>query len=122
MDQHLILALLHVFLIAPFFIYIGVQRAAIPEWLFKVLIALGLVIILYHAYRAYAKYKAGNSMLWVNIIHAFYVGPLLIWIGVKEKDAPRSAYEMLLLVAFAALGYHGYNAVLMLSTATGDRD
>lgn len=40
------------------------------------------------------------------------VAPLLIYIGIKQKETPRPAYELLALVSFAALGYHMYSLVL----------
>jgi hypothetical protein len=44
----------------------------------------------------------------VNLIHALWIGPLLLYIGAKKKETPRPAYELLLLTAFGALGYHMY--------------
>lgn len=51
----------------------------------------------------------------------FYVGPLLMWIGLKGEDTPRSAFEILLILAFAAGGYNLYNLILQLSTVTGGK-
>jgi hypothetical protein len=47
------------------------------------------------------------------------VAPLLFWIGYYKKDTSRQAFEMLLLLAFAAGGYNLYNLVVQLSTVTG---
>jgi hypothetical protein len=44
----------------------------------------------------------------VNLIHALWVGPLLLYIGIHKKETVRAAYELLLLTGFAALGYHLY--------------
>lgn len=54
-------------------------------------------------------------MIWVNLIHMLYVAPLLIYIGYREKFTPRYAYELLALIAFAALGYHTYNLILSMN-------
>ena len=121
MDSHFYLALFHVLIVAPFLIYVGIQRASLPKWLFYVLIGLGAVIVAYHSFKAYGKWLKGSSNLWVNFIHMFYVGPLLMWIGLKGEDTPRSAYEILLLLAFAAGGYNLYNLILQLSTVTGGK-
>jgi hypothetical protein len=38
----------------------------------------------------------------------------LIYIGYKKQDTPRFAYELCIMVGFAALGYHTYSAIKML--------
>ena len=100
------LHLFHLLGVVPFFLYITVVRSAMPEVMFYVLIALGLFIVLYHSYKGIKKYMAGSTYWWVNLVHALIVGPLLIGIGVQGKTAPRAIYEALLLVTFAAMGYH----------------
>jgi len=77
-----------------------------PTAVFYSLIALGIVLVVYHGYKAVVRYMGGSNYWWVNVIHALIVGPLLIYIGVKQKEAPRAAYEGLFLITFAALGYH----------------
>ena len=122
MNEHLVLNIFHVFFVAPLLIYVGVQRASSPEWLYKVLLAIGVVIVLYHTYRAYVKFRSGSSSLWVNLIHVAYVGPLLMWIGIQGADTPRAAFEMLLLLAFAAGGYNLYGLILQLNTVSGGKE
>lgn len=108
MDTHSIINLLHILLIAPFFAYIGIVKSDIPQTIFYVLMALGIIVTLYHGYKLAVRIQAKSGLAWINAIHAFYVGPLLFYIGYKQKEAPRSAYEVLLLFAFAAGGYHLY--------------
>jgi hypothetical protein len=50
------------------------------------------------------------------------VAPLLLYIGYHGKETTRQAFEALLLLAFAALGYNLYNLVIMMSTVSGDKD
>jgi hypothetical protein len=71
--------------------------------MFQVIIGLGAFIILYHVYKSLYKKDA-----WVNYIHIFLVGPLLMYIGFYEDKTPRKAFEIILMFAFASLGYHGY--------------
>jgi threonine/homoserine/homoserine lactone efflux protein len=81
-------------------------------WIFSVLSGLGIILIVYHGYKTFIKWKANSPSLWVNAIHVFAVGPLLLFIGSKGYDTPRWAYEILALMAFAALGYHIYSIIL----------
>jgi len=48
------------------------------------------------------------------VIHVLLIAPLLLYIGYHQKETPRQAYEMLLLLAFGALGYHLFSLVRML--------
>uniref|UniRef100_A0A6C0IBL2 Uncharacterized protein n=1 Tax=viral metagenome TaxID=1070528 RepID=A0A6C0IBL2_9ZZZZ len=96
----------HLFAVVPFFLYVALTRSSMPTAVFYSLIALGIVLVVYHGYKAVVRYMGGSNYWWVNLIHALIVGPLLIYIGVKQKEAPRAAYEGLFLLTFAALGYH----------------
>jgi hypothetical protein len=108
MDVRVAINLFHIMIVAPFLIWIGVSRGNAPESVYMVLLALGILVTLYHAYKAWIRLASHSSYVWVNLIHALWIGPLLFYIGAKKKDTPRSAYELLLLTAFAALGYHMY--------------
>jgi hypothetical protein len=96
MDYHTNLHLFHVFLVSALFIYVGIYQKSsiVPN---SILLALGIIILAYHLYR---------HASWVNYFHILIVAPLLIFIGMG--DAPRYAYELLFMLGFAALGYHGY--------------
>ncbi len=108
MDTHTIINLFHILLIVPFFVYVGIIKSDIPAPLYYLLMALGVIVTLYHGYKLAVRVQAKSGLAWINAVHAFYVGPLLFYIGYKQKDTPRSAYELLLLLAFAAGGYHLY--------------
>jgi hypothetical protein len=49
----------------------------------------------------------------VNLVHVGLVAPLLLWTGYHGKKTERPAYDMLLLLAFGALGYHTYKAIVL---------
>ena len=121
MDHHTLLALFHVGIVAPFLIYVGVQRAATPDFIFNGLLGLAGAILFYHLYRAYSKWISGSSSLWVNLIHIVLVVPVLVWIGYYKKETSRQAFEMLLLLGFSALGYHLYSLMLEIKTVSGDK-
>lgn len=115
MDVHLLLSLFHIFAVVPFFLFIALNRANTSQLVFRIAFIVGLVITLYHAYKAFLKWKAGSQSLWVNLIHFLFIGPLLIYIGFYEQNTPRAAYELLALSGFAALGYHTYHMINSLN-------
>jgi ABC-type transport system involved in cytochrome c biogenesis permease subunit len=110
MNAHVQLALLHALLLAPFLIYVGLAREQVPDAIFTTLLGLGIVILGYHSYKAYTKLQEGKSP-WVNYIHMFLLAPLLIILGYNGKTANRKYFEMLLLLGFAAFGYHSLTLV-----------
>jgi hypothetical protein len=95
----------HAFGIAPLFLYVGLYKEAVPEHVFTGLGILGLVVLAYHSYRAYGKLKENRSA-WINWIHIFLIAPLLLILGYLKKDANSRYFEMMLLLGFAAFGYH----------------
>jgi len=111
---HMILAILHVFIIAPALLAVAFFRSENPLWVYQVLFSTGLVVLLYHGYKAVAKLMTGAPGAWINIIHAVLFAPLLIYIGQNQKSTPRPAYELLAMAGFAALGYHLYSIITMM--------
>lgn len=115
MDTHLLLSLFHIFAVVPFFLFIALNRAATSTFVFQIAFVIGVVILLYHAYKAFLKWKAGSQSLWINLLHFLWVGPLLIYIGYQKQNTPRAGYELLALTGFGALGYHTYNLIQALN-------
>ena len=116
MDKYLLIAVLHVAVIAPLLLFVGFNRSATPDWVYNVLTGLGVIVLVYHGYKSIGRIAAGSPFAYVNLIHALIVGPLLIWIGYNGKKTGRGPYEMLLLVAFAAFCYHLYKIIVMSQT------
>ena len=102
-----IVHLFHILIIGTFFLYVGIRKDKIPPFLFPVMLALGAIVIVYHLYKIYLKARKREGY-WVNLIHVLFVGPLLIYIGLYNKKTSRKYYELLLMLGFAAIGYHGY--------------
>ena len=102
--------LIHLAVIAPLFIYVGMNRDQVHDYVFYALGLIGAIVLVYHAYRAYLKLTSGQSA-WVNWIHILFVAPLLLLLGYLKKDANRRYFEMLLMLGFAAFGYHGFYVV-----------
>ena len=120
MDSHLLLGLFHIFAVVPLFLYVALNRANTATPVYGFLLVLGGIILAYHAYKAWVKFLAGASSVWINIVHVLFVAPLLIYIGYREKETPRYVYELLAMVAFAALGYHTYHLIVSMNVVMDD--
>ena len=107
MDSHILVYLFHIIIVAPLFIYVAIKREKNAPTMYSILFYFGIFIIFYHTYKVYNYMKLGKGY-WVNLIHIFIVGPVLIYIGYNREKTTRLWYEILLLLGFAALGYHGY--------------
>ena len=103
----LLVHLFHVVIIGGLFLYVGIHRTNIPTFMFPLLLGLGVIVILYHMFKVYTYMKQGKGY-WVNLIHILLVGPLLLYIGYNGEKTPRLYFELLLMLGFAAIGYHGY--------------
>ncbi len=99
---------IHLLLFGPLLLLIGLGFVDDISWLPRPSIAiLGALILLYHASRIYAKYRTGQPS-WTNFVHVLIVAPTLIGYGLTGE---RWIREVILLLAFAAIGYHGYYAI-----------
>jgi len=107
MNKITIIHLLHIFLIGPLFLYIGIEKQNIPFWFFPFLLILGIWLIGFHISLGYKNWIKKRG-IWVNFLHIFIIGPLLIYIGYKNLKTPRYCFELLLMLGFATIGYHGY--------------
>lgn len=113
-DTHFVLSIFHLLIVVPFFLFIGFQRAATPQWLYMATFSIGAVLLVYHGYKLFIRMMAKSGYAWINAIHMLLVAPLLLYIGYHKKDTPRFAYELLLMLGFAAGGYHLFSLVKML--------
>lgn len=107
MSPHFFVHLFHILIVGSLFLYVGISRTNIPNFMYSVLLVLGIIIILYHGFKVYKKLNEGLNP-WVNYIHIFIIGPLLIYIGLNREKTQRLYFEIMLMLAFSAIGYHGY--------------
>jgi len=107
MSASLFVHLFHILIVGSLFLYVGIVKSNMPSFMYSVLLVLGIIIILYHCFKVYKKLKQGINP-WINYIHIFIVGPLLLYIGLNREKTQRFYYEILLMLGFAAIGYHGY--------------
>ena len=107
MKTEILVHLFHIFIVGSLFLYVGIQRENIPTYMYPILLGLGLIIVIYHIFKMYNYIKA-DKPYWVNLIHILLVGPLLVYIGYNREKTSRKYYELLLMLGFASIGYHGY--------------
>lgn len=107
LDTNKLVHLFHIIIVGGLFLYVGIRRNTIYKILYPILLGLGVIIIFYHIFKVYNYLKQGKP-IWVNLIHIFIVGPLLIYIGYNRENTSRLYFELLLMLGFAAIGYHGY--------------
>ena len=116
MDPYFLVAIFHVLVVVPILLWVGFNRAATPEWLYSTLFGMGILVLVYHSYKAISRLLAASPVVWINLIHVLLVAPLLLWIGYYAKRTERPAYDMLLIAAFGAFGYHLYKLVVISQT------
>jgi hypothetical protein len=107
MSKEIYVHLFHIIIVGILFLYVGMSRDNTIPILYPILLGLGIIIIFYHIYKTYKYIKDGKGY-WVNLIHIFLIGPLLIYIGYNREKTSRKFFELLLLFGFSAIGYHGY--------------
>ena len=107
MNTESLVHLFHILIVGGLFLYVGIKRTDIPSELYPVLFWLGIIIIFYHIFKVYKKIIQEKGY-WVNLIHILLVGPLLIYIGYNKEKTARLYFELLLMLGFSAIGYHGY--------------
>jgi len=103
MTRDILIHLAHILVFSTFLGYIGIIQTKMPTFMYPIILSIGVFIIIYHIYKSLFK-KDG----WVNYIHIFIVGPLLVYIGLNKEETSRKVFEIILMLAFASFGYHGY--------------
>jgi hypothetical protein len=117
MDTHMILALFHILFVAPLFFVIAFFQNKMPDWAYTAILGLGIFLIIYQSYKYVLRLSQKSGYAWINLFHMIIVAPLLLYIGYRRQETPRFAYELCIMVGFAALGYHTYSAIKMLQVA-----
>jgi hypothetical protein len=78
-----------------------------PVFMYPTLLVLGTIVIIYHGFLLYKKIIADKNTC-IAGIHVFLIGPILLIIGLKKEHTQRFYFELLLMLGFASIGYHGY--------------
>ena len=106
-NNHYIVHLFHIIIVGGIFLYFGITQTNNHKISLQMLLYLGTLIIVYHIYKAYMYNMVGKGY-WVNLIHIFLIGPLLVYIGYNAEKTKRLYFELLMMLGFAAIGYHAY--------------
>lgn len=104
MDKNTIIHLFHIIFVSSLFLYVGINRDKTNLTILKSLLYLGILVILYHSYRAYTK----TNGKWINYLHMFLIGPLLVIIGYNNINTSRAYFELLLMLGMTSITYHTY--------------
>ena len=107
MNTETLVHLFHILIVGSLFLYVGIIREKMPIYMYPLLLWLGVFIIIYHSFKLYSYIKV-EKPYWVNLIHILIVGPLLVYIGYNRENTKRKFFEILLMLGFASIGYHGY--------------
>jgi hypothetical protein len=103
------LSLFHILFVVPLLYAIYRYRDRLTYCNCRALLVLSLGGILYHISRLNQRLKENrNSSTWINLLHILIVFPLLFVISINCKEKPRYLFELVLMLSFAALGYHLY--------------
>jgi len=97
----LLVQLLHIFLFAPFFIYVGLYVPTNYGWYLATLL-LGIVVIVWWVIRWIRSDYTVGWLAW----HVLLIGGLLIACGIGRQYSPSIVFSLLLALGFASLGYH----------------
>lgn len=119
LDYRYQINLLHSLFVGPLLVWTGYKlntSKSLNSVEKLVLLLTGLSVIIFHGASAFRKQQAGTSVLQdyafqVNVLHLFFIGPLVAWAGwklYKGKRVTDLEKTTLLFLGVAALGYHGY--------------
>ena len=109
LSTHQLISLLHIFIIGPILVLFGNTYGAKTNktWFYYSALIIGLAMLAFHSYLVYKK--GGIKPGFMYLLHAAIFAPVLIYIGVMgvaNKQAFWGAYSVLIMIGFAAIGYH----------------
>ena len=101
---------LHVFVLAPLFVYVGLKAEKTPDIIFMVFLIVGIVVALYHSYRIFVTYQSVGLVpyIYINLVHILLVAPLLVYVGMKKVKTEKIIYKALIVFAVTMVLSNGY--------------
>jgi hypothetical protein len=109
MNSSQIFYLLHVYLIGPLFISIGLLGDKSPLILYNLLGFLSLFVVFFHSYVIYYKYTHKKDFT-INLIHIFFLAPIMYLVA-YTKPNDDFWYRILLLLGIVNIVYHGMKSI-----------
>jgi len=97
----LLVRLIHIFLFAPFLLYMGLSVPTM-HWCYLVSLLLGILVIVWWFV---LWLRSDYTMGWLAW-HVLMIGGLLIACGIGGQRSPQIVFSLLLALGFATLGYH----------------
>ena len=97
----LVVRLIHIFIFAPFFLYMGLYVPTTYWWYFVSLL-LGIVVIVWWCFLSARSESTVGWFAW----HVLIIGGLLIVCGIGRQHSPRIVFSLFLALGFATVGYH----------------
>lgn len=101
--------LVHILVIAPFLIYVGLTRPQSSVY-YLVLGLLGVLLLLNFTY----KLMSAKSVRGWLVIHAYIFSALFLYMAWFGRESADISFSLLIAIGSAAAGYH---AIRMLSAA-----
>ncbi len=94
---------IHIFFSGPLLIYVGLVKPNYT-YLYKFLLVLGLIVACVFVWKL-LTFPLSQRYVWF-LIHILLFSSLLIYVGIKELDAPHVAFSLILAIGIGAFGYH----------------
>ena len=93
--------------------YYGLQHSKkIPDSFFSILVPLALAIMVYHGYKLVQNSLHGYYMRhWVYLVHIIVVAGILLYLGIKARDANPNIYYVIGVLGVGAVLYHSEKLV-----------
>ena len=79
--------LFHILLVGSLFLYVGIVKSSMPSFMYPILLTLGIIIILYHGFKAYRLITLEKNP-WVNYIHIFIIFITFTFFFKERDNAP----------------------------------
>jgi hypothetical protein len=97
--------MVHIFLVAVLFLYIGIKGKNTPMALYYVLLVLGILLVIGHTY---FLFKRPQYRKFLYIIHVCIVAPLLFALFYYKDESPEWLYITMKVFGIFVLLYHGF--------------
>ena len=101
--------LLHVLIIVPLLYLLYSNREKLSKNVCNIIMVISVIGFIYHYITLKNLPDNKKYMDWIYLTHLIIIFPLLFYIGYNCTETKRKYFELLLLIMFAALGYHTYN-------------